>query len=127
MSRDLIAHARRLLDPSVPSHRYWPRAVALLTRQALEEALSDLWRNSRYPDMAKAGWSSQLSCLSEILSERNRVDDARMAWASLSRACHHHHYELDPTVAELNRWIEQTERLIPTPDVLGTSSEPAAG
>ena len=30
-------------------------------------------------------------------------------WGALSRACHHHPYELAPTAAELARWIEVVE------------------
>ena len=109
MSRDLIDHARRLMAPSVPSNRAWPRAVALLTRQALEEALAALWSCSPFPGMRHANWSTQLACLPEVLSEKVRTADVRMTWASLSRACHHHHYELDPTAAELEQWMLQTE------------------
>jgi len=30
--------------------------------------------------------------------------DAAAAWTALSRACHHHAYELAPTAAELRTW-----------------------
>ena len=31
------------------------------------------------------------------------------AWGALSRACHHHPYELAPTAGELSGWIEAVE------------------
>jgi hypothetical protein len=30
-------------------------------------------------------------------------------WGALSRACHHHPYELSPTAGELVTWIEMVE------------------
>lgn len=111
MSRDLIDHAHRLIRATETYEVVWPRAVALLTRQALEEALADLWRYP-YPGMEDASWSTQLACLDEVLDDDTLVGEIRMAWVWLSRACHHHHYELDPTAAELDRWIRQTERLV---------------
>ena len=76
----------------------WPKAAAFLACQALEEALADLWA-STYPGMEESSWSTQLACLGEVLSDPSLIADVRSAWASLSRACHHHQYELDPTAA----------------------------
>ena len=111
MSKDLIDHAHGLIEATETLEGVWPRAVALLTRQALEEALANLWKY-RYPGMEEASWSTQLACLDQVLDDDTLVADVRMAWAWLSRACHHHHYELDPTAAELDRWIQQTERFV---------------
>ncbi len=33
------------------------------------------------------------------------------AWSALSRACHHHPYEIDPTAEELRGWIKVADRL----------------
>lgn len=115
MSQDLLDRARALIGAQEGLTGVWPKAVAFLTRQALEEALADIW-NAHYPGMANARWSTQLACLNEILSDSSLMADVRAAWASLSRACHHHHYELDPTAAELDRWIRQTERLVAVVD-----------
>lgn len=109
MSKDLIDHAHELIGTPESLSGVWTRAVAFLTRQALEEALAGIWK-STYPRMEDARWSTQLACLDEVVSDPSLVADVRAAWASLSRACHHHHYELDPTAAELDRWIRQTER-----------------
>ncbi|MCQ3803345.1 MAG: hypothetical protein OXC98_01945 [bacterium] len=111
MSHDLLDRARELITAREGLSGVWPRAAAFLTRQALEEALADLWRFT-HPGMEGASWSTQLACLHEVLSDPPLVSDVRSAWASLSRACHYHHYELDPTYAELERWMGQTERLI---------------
>lgn len=111
MSHYLVDRARQMIGTPEGLSGIWPRAAALLTRQALEEALSDLW-GSTYPGMEESSWSTQLACLTEVLSDPSLIADVRSAWASLSRACHYHHYELDPTAAELDRWIQQTERFL---------------
>lgn len=111
MNRDLIDRARELITTQEGLSGVWPRAAALLTRQALEEALANLWEFT-YPGMEESSWSTQLACLTEVLADPSMIADVRVAWASLSRACHHHHYELDPTAAELEGWIQQTERFV---------------
>ena len=111
MSRDLVDRAREITSSADGPGGIWPRAAAFLTRQALEEALADLWR-STHPAMEHTSWSTQLACLPEVVDDPSLILDVRSAWASLSRACHYHHYELDPTHAELERWMCQTERLI---------------
>jgi len=36
------------------------------------------------------------------------------AWVGLSRACHHHAYELPPSSSEIENWIGIVEELIGT-------------
>ena len=111
MTADLLCHARALMERPQGLEGVWPRAAALLTRQVLEEALDRLWM-AIYPGVGSATRSTQLACLGLMITDAGLVADVRSAWASLSRACHHHHYELAPTTAELQRWIVQTERLV---------------
>lgn len=33
-------------------------------------------------------------------------------WSALSSACHHHPYDLAPTVGELQGWIEEAEDVV---------------
>lgn len=116
MTDDLLGHARSLIErQDEGSAGVWPRAAALLTRQVLEEALDRLWMTI-HPGVAGASRATQLTCLGLMITDAGLVADVRSAWASLSRACHHHHYELGPTAAELERWILQTARLV---DALG--------
>ena len=111
MTGDLLFHARALMERPQGSEGVWPRAAALLTRQVLEEALDRLWI-ATHPGVASASRATQLACLGLMIRDTGLVADVRSAWTSLSRACHHHHYELGPTAAELERWILQTERLV---------------
>lgn len=111
MTGDLLDHARRLITGPDGPIGVWPRAAALLARQALEDALDRLWRLS-VPQMRQASRRTQMICLGMLLKDEALIADVRAVWSSLSRACHHHHYELAPTAAELERWIQQTEHLL---------------
>ena len=111
MTGVLLDHARRLIAGPDGPVGVWPRAAALLARQALEDALDRLWRLS-VPQMKQASRRTQMICLGLLLKDEALIADVRAVWSSLSRACHHHHYELAPTAAELKGWIQQTERLL---------------
>ena len=111
MTGELLNHARRLIAGSDGPSGVWPRAAALLARQALEDALDRLWA-AVSPAMEQAGRRTQLICLSLFLEDEALIADVRAVWSSLSRACHHHHYELAPTAPELEGWIQQTEHLL---------------
>jgi len=110
---DLLAAARQVLDrPAAATVGVWPRAVALLTRQALEKALDEFWEATP----ATAGLSqcprrSQFACLPSYLN----ADTAReiaYVWSALSEACHYHAYELAPTATELSGWINAVADLM---------------
>jgi anaerobic glycerol-3-phosphate dehydrogenase len=62
--------------------------------------------------MEHSTFRSQLVCLPLVLRDKTLVEDIVSAWHSLSRACHHHPYELAPIASELETWISQVERLI---------------
>ena len=124
MTADLLGHARSLVERQEGSEGVWPRAAALLTRQVLEETLDGLW-SKIHPGMARASRATQLACLGLMITDAGLVADVRSAWASLSRACHHHHYELGPTAAELDRWILQTEHLVETLEQSGQETSSA--
>jgi hypothetical protein len=89
----------------------WPRASAFLARQALEDAIDRLW-DQNLPGMHRASRATQLACLGYATPDRELTDGVRVAWHALSRACHHHQYELAPTASELEMWIEKVDRLV---------------
>ena len=103
---DLVAMARQLLArPDARTAGVWPRAAALLARQALEASLDEFWKARNLEFAGMGGRRAQLICLREYLAPEKAGAIAH-AWASLSRACHHHPYELAPTVGELEGWME---------------------
>jgi hypothetical protein len=111
--RELLEVADGLLrrvDPATAG--LWPRASALLALQALELSLLRLWER-RTLDLQACSMRTQLICLRSYLD-----DDAQLAartghaWSALSRACHHHPYELAPTSVELQSWFAVVSELI---------------
>ena len=106
---DLLAMARQLLDRASPETAgLWPRAAALLARQALEMSVDDYWATRRIP-LDSCPTLQQLICLREYLSDTNLAGRVHHAWNALSRACHHHPYELPPSAGELDGWLEVVE------------------
>jgi hypothetical protein len=109
----LVTVARDLLERSDPmTAGIWPRATALLARQALEAALDDLWR-IRAPGIEHCSVRAQLLCLPYYVNGAAELADrVGYAWAGLSRACHQHPYELSPTASELLGWLTTVEQLV---------------
>jgi hypothetical protein len=108
-TRAVLQLARDLLNRADPSTAgLWPRAAALLTRQALEEAVDAHWRARQLP-LDSLPTQSQLVCLRMMTSDGSLPARLHEAWGALSRACHHHPYELAPTAAELSTWIDVVE------------------
>ena len=104
-AKELLGHARDLLKRrSGSTAGLWPRASALLARQALEAALDDFWRDKGI-DLARCSSRAQLICLRTYYPDKDAARHAYQIWGALSRACHHHSYELAPTAGELEGWI----------------------
>src|SRR6185503_7792901 len=102
---ELLAMARQLLERASPETAgLWPRAAALLGRQALEQAIDDFWHARKMP-LESCPTRQQLICLREYLGDPDLAGRVHHAWQALSRASHHHPYELPPTAAELHGWI----------------------
>ena len=98
---DLLGAAEALLA----GHRSpgWQRSVAVLTRQAVEAAIDDVWRAAA-PGMTAASGRSKLTALPEYTS-RDVALVAGSLWGALSNACHVRQYDLPPTASELTEWL----------------------
>lgn len=108
----LVTAARQLLDDHARvGGSGWARGTAFLTRQALEAAVANYWHR-RAPGMDTCDGRAQLVALRFYLAAPTMARLAHQTWASLSHACHHHAYELAPTAAELQRWIETVCEII---------------
>jgi hypothetical protein len=110
---ELLAAANGLMQrPDTLITGIWPRAAALLARQALESAMSELWAAKRQAgEMSRCTMRSQLLCLTAYL-DPGTARRAAYLFAALSRACHYHPYELAPTAAELTGWLDQAAQLV---------------
>jgi hypothetical protein len=112
-AEELLAAARRLVERSdAATAGVWPRAAALLARQALELALAGLWAaRPAAAGLDHSSMRSQLLCLTAYL-DADTATRAAYLYAALSRACHYHLYELAPTATELTRWLNETTELV---------------
>ena len=109
-SRALLTAADGLLSEPDPAWEgRWPRAVALLTRQALERSMEELYHAKR-PELMSASARAQLLCLPVWLSP-DLAGRAAWTYSALSQACHHHAYDVAPTAIELATWLETTDEL----------------
>ena len=109
-TRELLYRAIDLLErPTSATVGLWPRAAAVLARQALERGLIEVL-SAKVAGIQQAPVRSQLLCLRIVLDDAAIADDVTVAWWALSRACHHLSYELPPTAAELRAWIDVVDR-----------------
>lgn len=109
---ELLALAREILEhPRFGMTAVWPRAVALLGRQALEEGLDSFW-DQEFELMRSANRRTQTMCLDQFARDSEVSSGVKEAWSALSRACHHHPFELSPTEVELKVWLERVELLV---------------
>ena len=111
---ETLAVAQQLLErPDARTAGLWPRAAALLARQALEETLDAFWV-SRKVALAGVSTRPQLICLGHYMEDEAQAAAVRHAWNALSRACHHHAYEVAPTAEELGGWIGTVSAFVGT-------------
>lgn len=129
-----LAAARTLAMTTDPTTTgVWPRAAALLARQAIERGLHEYWER-KAPGLEKRPTHTQLICLPEYLNDQLIAGEIAWTWTALSDACHHRGYDLGPTADELERYIAAAERgltrlgpTLPSGEGLTqTSSQPAA-
>jgi hypothetical protein len=106
---DLADGLLRRADPTTAG--LWPRASAILARQALEASVARLWHRQAL-DLQACSMRGQLICLRTYLGDADLAARTSHAWSALSRACHHHPYELAPTTDELRGWLSVVGELI---------------
>lgn len=108
---DLLDLADAILDGSitVPGASA-ARGAAVIARQVLEDAVE---RRCREPagTGVRPTFRSQLVLIRE-LGDPVVAEQARVAWDGLSRACHHHSYELQPTVTEVRCHILKVKEFV---------------
>lgn len=114
--RAVLGLARGMLGRADPDTTgLWPRASALLGRRALEFTVQRVWER-RTLDLQTCPMRVQLICLRTYLGDADLAARAGHAWSALSRASHHHTYELAPTAEELRGWLSVVEELIQKAD-----------
>lgn len=82
----------------------WPRAAAALGRQSIESSLVAYWQQVE-PSIAVSSKRAQLLSLPVYFPDEELAEQVYSTWASLSRVCHYHPYELPPTEPELRNML----------------------
>jgi len=110
---DLLIAARRLIRrPDAATAGIWPRAAALLARQALELAIAALWATKpQAAGLGSCSMRSQLLCLTAYLGQDTATRAGYLS-AALSRGCHYRSCELAPTAAGLTGWPDEATDLV---------------
>ncbi len=102
--------AAGLVEGDVPrTEGWWPRASALLIRQALEASLDRVVTGKGASEHAT--WAAKLLVLSATLPDE-RTRDVAVVWSQLSAATHVNGYGLPPTEGELRTWIATVRWLV---------------
>ncbi len=122
-SDGLLNDAERLLAGDVTTGGgWWPRATGLLLRAALERELAAYWARVA-PGVEQCPMRAQLAVLRRPeYAGVHIATDVAAAWLALSRACHHHAYDLAPTAIELRTWSRSVRLTTAQLRRLGTSS-----
>lgn len=107
-SADRLDLAEKLLDGGRLAG-VWPRCAVWMIRLAVEYEIDAVWRHHR-PEVLACNRRSQLLALG-IVTDGEIQHRATALWTALSRAAHHHHYELAPTAPELQGWLHEARRL----------------
>ena len=105
----LLQYAEAVLDGRVALGTRGPRTAAVLARLAFEDWLDERSRSWMSAD-ARPSTNSKLV----VLGARHGIDlgeHAKRVWHALSRACHHHAYELQPSAAEVRILVSEVRRL----------------
>lgn len=106
----LLDYADEVLDGKVALGVRAPRTAALLARLALED-----WLNEQSASWCAASAKPPTMNSKLVVLGRNRGEAigelARRVWHSLSRAVHHHAYELQPSPTEVRHLVRQVRQM----------------
>ena len=111
---EILERATGLLHhPTEETAGLWPRATAVLARQALEVGLDEAL-SAKIHGVRNAPVRVQLLCLQSYVEDTETAHEVNLAWWALSQACHHLSYELPPTAPELESLIDVVRRFVRT-------------
>lgn len=101
----------------------WPRACAWLLRLALEAAMDDYWRRV-HPELVSLQARQPQFLVLDRYAGRPLAARAAYVWWALSRAGHHHGYELGLTSAELGRLRQEVATIVADLAAQSTTKRP---
>jgi hypothetical protein len=105
----LLDYAEQILDGRVALGSRSARVAALLARSAFEDWLDEQNRwATTLPTRPTTASKLVALCTGD---DRDVAHRAMRAWDGLSRACHHHSYELQPSPAEVRHLVAAVRTL----------------
>lgn len=104
-TRQRLDVAERLLSGHAPGPA-WQRSAVWLIRLALEHELDCFWARHNPAVGRCRRMRSKLLALG-VVADPSIQHAVTELWSTLSRAAHHHHYELAPTAPELRAWLDE--------------------
>jgi hypothetical protein len=105
-----LDYADRLLDGEFGLGARGPRTAALLARTVLEEWLDKQSASWSSPMLGYPTTKSKIIALGAVRGA-SVGEKTRRVWHALSRAVHHHAYELQPSAAEIRHLIRSVREL----------------
>lgn len=106
----LLDYADQLLDGSLPLGSRSMRVAALLARSAFED-----WLDEQCHWAAETAKRPSTKAKLAVLDVRTDGDEgvrAKRVWSGLSRVCHHHAYELQPSPGEVRQLVDEVRELV---------------
>lgn len=123
-AHSLVSAARDLMRVDAAAGAgLWPRAAALLGRQALELAMLRVWQLSA-PGMERTTFRCQLLCIGTMTNDPSLGGRVGAAWHTLSSACHHDAYDFPPDASELLTALESVWALADAAERLRAAAGP---
>jgi hypothetical protein len=108
----LLRLGRAMLASPAVADAVSVRTAALLGRMTLEQLVTDRVSGA-LPGAEGGSMRAQLLCLRSV--DGRFGEDASHLHGALSSACHHHPYELGPSVDEMVGLLDEVERLTTSP------------
>lgn len=106
-----LAVAERLLERSGGALAgLWPRACAVLVRQALEGAVDRVLRE-KVPGSQAANWRVKFLCLGRAIGE-GKARELGYVWGRLSEVLHRGGGGLGASEVQLRGWVEKVRRVV---------------
>ena len=108
----LLREAERILDGATgPGSGNSARLAAFVARQAVEALVDERLKTVR-AECPGASMRSRLAIL-KSLDDGDWAAQIDLVWNQLSACCHHHAYELAPTVVEVRMLRDRAVQLLP--------------
>ncbi|SEH47732.1 hypothetical protein SAMN04489835_0261 [Mycolicibacterium rutilum] len=104
-----LDYADKLLDGQFGLGARGPRTAALLARSVLEEWIEEQSASWVSPTLGYPTTRSKIIALGAVRGAEG--ERTRRVWHRLSRAVHHHAYELQPTVSEIRQLVRAVREL----------------